>query len=277
MATIRLLPEQIHFHEVGNMDAVADVAGVCLLMDMLAPDRVVVSPVNTGYGHVHCAHGILPVPAPATEYILHGIPAYSGSVEGELCTPTGAALLKYFAGEFSGMPVMRTEKTGYGIGKKKFPVLNCVRAFIGETEDGTDQVLELVCNTDDMTGEELGYAQKILLENGALDVFTSSVGMKKSRPGVMLTCLCRPEDRDRMLGLVFRHTTTIGIRENICRRYVLRREINTVNTPYGDIRVKKSSGYGVTKYKAEYDDLAAAADRNGISVAEAGRSVWQKL
>lgn len=266
-------PDQIHFHEVGNMDAVADITGVCLIMDMISPEKVIVSPVNTGYGHVHCAHGILPVPAPATEYILHGVPVYSGRTEGELCTPTGAALLKYFADEFSSMPVMKTEKTGYGMGKKQFPVLNCVRTFLGETEDESDKVSELVCNLDDMTGEALGYAQKILLENGALDVFTTSVGMKKSRPGVMLTCLCRPEDRNIMLKLIFRHTTTIGIRENICRRYILKREVETVNTPSGDIRVKKSTGYGVTKYKAEYEDLAAVASSQGITIDEAEKKV----
>lgn len=266
-------PDQIHFHEVGSMDAVADICGVCLLMDMISPDRVIVSPVNTGYGHVRCAHGILPVPAPATEFILHGIPSYSGNVEGELCTPTGAALLKYFADDFGGMPVMRTEKTGYGIGKKEFPVLNSVRAFIGETDDRTDEVTELICNIDDMTGEALGYAVNILLENGALDVFTTPAGMKKSRPGVMLTCLCRPEDRENILKFVFRHTTTIGIRENVCRRYTLSRKTETVSTPYGDVRVKKSEGYGVTRCKAEYEDIAAIASEKNLSVSQVEKLV----
>lgn len=260
--------EEIHFHEVGTLDAVADIVGVCLLMEKLAPDKVVVSPVNTGYGQVRCAHGILPVPAPATAYILRGIPSYSGSIEGELCTPTGAALLKHFGSEFGSMPVMTTEAVGYGIGKKEFPAANCVRAFIGEIGEAPEQVCELRCNIDDMTGEQIAFAEEMLFAAGALDVFTTPIGMKKNRPAVMLTVLCREEQREELLKTVFRHTTTIGIRENICTRYTLARSESVRSTAYGDVRVKEVSGYGVHRSKAEFDDLAELARINGISIDE---------
>ena len=149
---------EIHFHEVGNLDAIADITGVCLLMEMLKLDRVEASPVHVGAGHVHCAHGTLPVPAPATAYILRDVPIYGGEVMGELCTPTGAALLVHFADSFGNMPVVKVKKTGYGMGKKDFSRVNCVRAFLAEAEKeaGSETVLELSCNVDDMTPEYIG-------------------------------------------------------------------------------------------------------------------------
>ena len=259
---------QIHFHEVGTLDAVADITAVCLLMHELDPDRIVASPVHVGSGSVRCAHGILPVPAPATAHLLRGIPTYGGSVPGELCTPTGAALLKHFVTEFGGQPVMRTQVIGYGMGKKDFDRANCIRAMLGDTEEGTDTVAELCCNVDDMTGEAIGFALERLLEAGALDVFTTSIGMKKSRPGTLITVLCRDADRKTMVQELFRHTTTLGIRERLCGRYTLERRTETLNTPYSPIRKKVSSGYGVRREKYEYDDLAAAAKAKGVSLAE---------
>ena len=259
---------QIHFHEVGTLDAVAEITAVCLLMHELDPDRIVASPVHVGSGSVRCAHGILPVPAPATAYLLRGIPTYGGSVPGELCTPTGAALLKHFVTEFGGQPVMRTQVIGYGMGKKDFDRANCIRAMLGDTEEGTDTVAELCCNVDDMTGEAIGFALERLLEAGALDAFTTSIGMKKSRPGTLITVLCREKDKETMVRELFRHTTTLGIRERLCSRYTLERRTETLNTPYGPIRKKVSSGYGVRREKYEYDDLAAAAKAEGVSLAE---------
>ena len=259
---------QIHFHEVGTLDAVADITAVCLLMHELDPDRIVASPVHVGSGSVRCAHGILPVPAPATAYLLQGIPTYGGSVPGELCTPTGAALLKHFVTEFGGQSVMRTQAIGYGMGKKDFDRANCVRAMLGDTEDGADTVAELCCNVDDMTGEAIGFALERLLEVGALDVFTTPIGMKKSRPGTLITVLCREKDKETMVQELFRHTTTLGIRERQCSRYTLERRTVTLNTPYGPIRKKVSSGYCVRREKYEYDDLAAAAKAEGVSLAE---------
>ncbi len=258
----------IHFHEVGTMDAVADVTAVCLLMDRIAPDQVIASPVHVGSGQVQCAHGILPVPAPATAYILRDVPIYGGGIRGELCTPTGAALLKYFVTEFGDMPVMKMTAIGYGMGKKDFPAANCVRAMLGETESAGDIILELNCNVDDMTGEAVGFAMEALFAAGALDVYTVPIGMKKSRPGTLFCVMCRPEDREKMVKLLFRHTTTIGIREKAYKRYTLDRSMETVRTPYGEVRSKISTGYGVTRQKYEYEDLARAARENDLSVSQ---------
>ncbi len=258
----------IHFHEVGTMDAVADVTAVCLLMDRIAPDQVIASPVHVGSGQVQCAHGILPVPAPATAYILRDVPIYGGGIRGELCTPTGAALLKYFVTEFGDMPVMKMTAIGYGMGKKDFPAANCVRAMLGETESAGDIILELNCNVDDMTGEAVGFAMEALFAAGALDVYTVPIGMKKSRPGTLFCVMCRPEDREKMGKLLFRHTTTIGIREKAYKRYTLDRSMETVRTPYGEVRSKISTGYGVTRQKYEYEDLARAARENDLSVSQ---------
>ncbi len=267
---------EIHFHEVGTMDAIADITAVCLLMHKIAPDQVIVSSVHVGSGHVHCAHGILPVPAPATAYILNGVPMYGGAVKGELCTPTGAALLKHFATRFGDMPVMRTEAIGYGMGKKDFEQANCIRAMLGETEDAGDSVLQLECNVDDMTAEELGFAMETILAAGALEVYTVPVGMKKSRPGTLLSVLCHEDQKEKLVRVIFQNTTTIGVREHSCSRYTLKRSFETVQTPYGEVQKKISSGYGVTREKYEYEDLARIAREQGISLAEVRKSIAHK-
>ena len=252
---------EIHFHEVGNMDAVADIVGVCVLLEQIGADKIIVSPLATGYGQVRCAHGILPVPAPATASIIEGIPTYSGNVEGELLTPTGAALLKHFADSFGQRPVMAIEKTGYGMGKKDFAKANMLRTFIGSSEDEGDKVIEFKFNVDDMTGEEIGYATGILMQEGALDVFTTPIGMKKNRPGILFTMLVKPEDKEKFARLVFENTTTIGIRYNEMDRFRLARREEKVLTKYGEVRVKVTEGYGVIKAKPEYDDISAIANQ----------------
>lgn len=268
---------EIHFHEVGTMDAIADITAVCLLMHRLAPDEIIVSPVHIGSGQVHCAHGILPVPAPATATILQDVPIYGGSVQGELCTPTGAALLKHFANSFGDMPVMRTSAIGYGMGQKDFPAANCVRALLGERSDASNDVIELCCNIDDMTGEAIGYAFDKLFAAGALDVYTIPIGMKKSRPGHLLHVICREADKDALVRALFAHTTTIGIRENRFRRYTLDRRIETIETVDGPVRRKCSTGYGVSREKFEHDDLARIADAQGLSLREAEARVRKQL
>lgn len=260
--------EQIHFHEVGSLDALADVTGVCLLMELLAPEQVLASPVHVGSGQVRCAHGILPVPAPATALLLEGIPIYGGSIRGELCTPTGAALLRRFVTRFGPLPPMRVEKTGYGMGMKDFEAANCVRAMLGQTEESAGHILELACNLDDMTPEAVGFAMEQLFAAGALDVYTTPIGMKKNRPGVLLTCMCREDDREAMLRTIFRHTSTLGVRVSVCDRYTLSRRQYAVQTPDGEIRVKESSGWGVLRHKAEFEDLAHIARQTGKSIAE---------
>lgn len=260
--------EQIHFHEVGAMDAVADITAVCLLLHRLDPEKIVVSPVHVGSGQVRCAHGILPVPAPATAYLLRGIPIYSGAIPAELCTPTGAALLKHFASEFGDMPVMRVHAMGYGMGKKDFPRANCVRAMLGEAADPGEGILELKCNVDDMTGEAIGFALERLLEAGALDAFTVPIGMKKSRPGVLITVLCREDKKNAMVQLLLRHTTTLGVRSLSCQRCTLSRRTETQNTPYGPVRRKLSEGCGVRREKYEYEDLSRIAREQDLSLQE---------
>ena len=223
--------DKVHFHEVGAMDAVADVTAVCLLMDEIAPDSVVISPVHVGSGTVSCAHGILPVPAPATAILLKGIPSYGGDIRGELCTPTGAALLSHFATSSGPMPVMEIEKTGYGMGNKDFPVANCVRVFLGEAPGASDTVAELNCNIDDMTAEDIAFACDALMKGGALDVWTTPIMMKKGRPGTKLSVLCGADESDDMARLIFRYTGTIGIRKALMERYVLDREEGVRDTP----------------------------------------------
>ena len=296
--------DQIHFHEVGSMDAVADVTAVCLLMELLAPEQVIVSPIHVGSGTVLCAHGRLPVPAPATALILEGMPIYGGSVQGELCTPTGAALLKTFADSFGPMPPMTVAKTGYGMGTKDFEQANCLRAMLGESftmndtgskmQTGQDaegentgsrgaagkdtetenpaaregRITEISCNLDDMTGEDIAFAAERILQTGALDVFTESIYMKKGRPAVKLTVLARPEDEERLTGEIFRHTSTIGVRIHTDRRYELARHSEQRKTPLGTIEVKISEGFGVRKEKIEFASLKQIAETSGKSVAE---------
>ena len=290
---------EIHFHEVGTMDAVADITATCLLIRKIGADKILASPIHVGSGQVRCAHGILPVPAPATAYILKGIPMYSTELKGELCTPTGAAILKYFVDEFGPMPAMTSDGIGYGMGYKDFERANCVRAIVGTDiearsdivlnhiksapgqESGqnqsltTDSIIELRCNIDDMTGEEIGFAFEQLLSAGARDVFTTPITMKKNRPGVLLTVICSATDKDTMVRNIFKYTTTIGIRETICNRYILDRTSKTLNTPLGQVREKRVSGYGVERSKLEYDDIATIARNTGMSLMEVKDSIYK--
>lgn len=265
--------DEIHFHEVGTMDAVADITAVCFLMNELDPDEVVVSPVHVGSGQVKCAHGTLPVPAPATAYILEGIPIYGGSIKGELCTPTGAALLKYYADRFGDMPLMKVSAIGYGMGRKDFEAANAVRALLGDTGDKEEVMAELSCNVDDMTAEDISYACGKLFEVGAREVFTVPVGMKKSRPGTLIKIICEQKDKKNLVECIFKHTTTLGVRETDTRRYVLTRRIETVDTPLGKVRRKVSSGYDVKRVKYEHDDLEKLAEEKGMSLDEVRKAL----
>lgn len=258
--------EQIHFHEVGNMDAVADIMAVCYLINKLQPDKICASNIHVGCGQVQCAHGVLPVPAPATAYILQGVPIYGGEIRGELCTPTGAALLKHFVSSFGAMPAMMTEAIGYGMGKKDFSAANCVRAMLGHTADTSGSITELNCTIDDMTAEAIGFAIEQLRSEGALDVFTTAISMKKNRPGIQLTVLCKNEAADALAKAIFRYTTTNGIRRQQPDRYTLESRFETVQTPLGPVRKKISSGYGVQHSKFEYEDLARIARQQDLTL-----------
>jgi uncharacterized protein (TIGR00299 family) protein len=259
--------DDIHFHEVGTLDAVVDIVGVCLLIELLGPEQIIVSPICVGNGHVKTSHGILPVPAPATAYMLRGIPMYSGNIHGELCTPTGAALIKHFADCFSYMPVMKVASIGYGMGKKDFEAVNCVRSYLGDcAEKNTpdEYAAELCCNLDDMTPEAIGYALQVLMENGALDAFVIPIQMKKNRPGQMLVCMCDHDRTSELAMLLLKHTTSTGVRQLSYKRYKLKSTITSQDTPYGEIRMKTSCGYGVVKIKPEYEDIVRCAKDHNV-------------
>jgi len=257
----------VHLHEIGALDAVADIVGCCLLINMLGVTDIVASPVHVGFGAVQCEHGILPVPAPAAAEILKGIPIYGGRIEGELCTPTGAALLKHFVTSFGDMPPLTVVKIGYGMGAKDFEAANCLRAYLCEDDasDGGERgaVYEISCNLDDMTPEAVGAAFDVLFENGALDVYVTPIMMKKSRPGVILSCLGVEGDRDKLARSMLKHTSTLGVRITACSRDVLARTEDIVPTKYGDIRIKSARGFGLAKQKPEFDDVLEAAKRHG--------------
>lgn len=269
--------DNIHFHEVGTMDAIADISATCFLIDKLKVDKIIASPIHVGKGTVKCAHGILPVPAPATALILKDIPIYSKEeINGELCTPTGAALLKHFVSEFKDMPIMKVNKIGYGMGKKDFTFLNALRSFLGEIDNkDNDTVVELSFNIDDMTGEEIGFLYDVLLEK-AYDVFATPIFMKKNRPANLITVLCSNENKEDVIKLIFKHSSTLGIRESIKNRYILDRDIKEIETEYGIIRRKDSYGYGMNKSKYEYDDLSKIAKENNISIKEILKDIKDK-
>ena len=260
--------EQIHFHEVGSLDAVVDIVGCSLLFQMLGVTQIEASPVHVGSGFVRCAHGVLPVPAPATAQLLKGIPIYGGQIKGELCTPTGAALLKHFVHRFGDMEPMTVTKIGYGMGTKDFEAANCVRAYLCDDGETADSVVEIACNLDDMTPEAIGFATELLLDSGALDVFTTPVFMKKNRPAAMLTCLCKPDDRHHMSQLILRHTTTLGVRYQTLKRDMMDYTVYMVQTPYGEIRIKSAKGHDVIKQKPEYEDVRAAALKHDVPFAQ---------
>ena len=266
----------IHFHEVGTMDAFADITSVCLLFNKVGAKNIFASAINVGSGQVHCAHGILPVPAPATAFILKDIPIYSNHIKGELCTPTGAALLKHFVNHFGTMPPIKMSAIGYGMGKKDFEAANCVRAILGDSDEKPETILEYTCNLDDISAERIGFAMEQLFAAGAVEAYTIPVTMKKSRPGNLLCVMCRERDKQKILETIFKHTTTLGVRENISNRYFLERSIETVKTEFGDIRIKRAEGYGVKREKYEYEDLAAIARKTGLSIEEIVQKITQE-
>ena len=269
---------EVHYHEVGALDAVADVAGVCYALYLLKPEKIVVSPIHVGSGTVKCAHGIMPVPAPATAALLAGVPTYGGQVQGELCTPTGAALLAHFAQSFGPMPVLSVEKVGYGVGTRQFEQANCVRAFWGESQEvGNGEIVELVCNIDDMTGEALAFAAERLLAAGALDVYTTPGTMKKGRPGQVLTVLCEPGMEQNLAQAILCHTTTNGLRVRRCEKYFLTPSSKTVETPWGAVGVKTAEGFGVCHAKPEYEDAAALARSYGLPLSAVLDEVRKRL
>src|SRR6266478_5606246 len=237
--------ESVHFHEVGAVDAMVDIVCAAVGSEALGVDEWICSPLNVGGGTVKCAHGTFPIPAPATLDLLKHAPIYSGEIQKELVTPTGAAIVHVLASRFGQFPAMRTNKTGYGAGSRDFKGFpNVLRITVGETADEsaatapTDTVTILEANLDDMTPQVFGYVMERALNEGALDVYGTAVQMKKNRPGTLLTVLCRPEDEPRLTKLIFAETTTLGIRSRTEKRATLNRRYVMVNTKWGAIRMK---------------------------------------
>jgi hypothetical protein len=263
--------DKVHLHEVGALDSIIDIVGAVYGMEWLQASHVVSSPVNVGSGTVLCEHGEFPVPAPATARLLTGVPVYAGPVRGELVTPTGALLISSYAASYGSMPPMRLEAIGYGAGDrdvKDHP--NVLRVFIGESgEDHAPEIVVLECEIDDMNPQLFGPLMDRLYEAGALDVFYAAVQMKKNRPGTLVTVLASPAAREKLAGILFAESTTIGVRYQIVKRDCLDRELESVDTPVGPIRFKVARRDGrVVNASPEFDDCAAAAAARGISIKE---------
>lgn len=260
--------DQVHFHEVGALDSILDIVGAAVCFHKLAPEKVLVSSVNTGSGWVNCAHGRIPVPAPAVVEILAktDIPMYSRYIEEEAATPTGAAIAAQLAEYVPQMPEMKVKKAAYGFGTKDFPVLNGLRMIYGETAQKekaaggfTDEICVLESNIDDMTGESAGYVMERLFDAGAKDVFYTPVYMKKNRPAILLTVLAAPEDEENLVKIILGETTTIGVRRRRADRICMERRIRTVETPYGPVCVKECDWGDIRKKSLEYEDVARIA------------------
>jgi uncharacterized protein (TIGR00299 family) protein len=264
--------EKVHFHEVGAVDAIVDIVCAAVGAEALGVDEIICSPLNVGGGIVDCAHGTFPVPAPATVELLKDAPVYSSGVQAELVTPTGAAIVKILTTRFAAFPEMTIEKSGYGAGTREFPGHpNAVRLTIGEAasmlaaKTASETVTVLEANLDDLNPQVFGYVMDRLLEEGALDAFGVPVQMKKNRPGMLLTALCKPEDASRLKHLIFTETTTLGVRRRDEVRQILARRWESVCTQWGDVRIKIASMNGtVTNYAPEYEDCRRIAAEHRV-------------
>lgn len=269
--------DKIHFHEVGAVDSIVDIVGACIGFELLGVEEILASPLNVGTGSVKAAHGTLPVPAPATAELLKGIPVYTNHIEGELVTPTGAAILSTLAMNFGGLPPFQTERIGYGAGTRDMPgAANVLRVFKGERSSfavakgqfhGSQHVTVIEANIDDMNPQVVGYLQERLQKLGVLDTFVCPVQMKKNRPGFLLSVVTAPESFEIVADAIFRETTTIGIRYYEADRRVLEREIVPIEVEFGIIRVKVSRREGqIMNFSPEYEDCRVAAEKHGIPV-----------
>lgn len=276
--------DNVHFHEVGAVDSIIDVVGSTMAFHMLGVDGIQCSPLPTGGGHIQCRHGLLPVPAPATAELLKGVPLKKLDVTGELVTPTGAAIVSTLASSFGALPEMTVDIVGYGIGSYDFGIPNFLRVFIGDAAEekkfyNLEEILVMETNIDDMNPELLGYLMEKLATSGALDTFISPVYMKKNRPGYHLTVLCFPSLMDFLLKLIFKETSTLGIRFRITKRAVLKRATKEVETPYGKVRVKlamENEGKYIKSFP-EYEDCKVIAIEKGVPLMRVYNSALQAI
>ncbi len=264
--------DAVHLHEVGAVDSIADIVGAVVAFEYFRPDSVVVSPLNVGRGLVTCAHGTFPVPAPATVRLLEGVPIYDAGPPFERVTPTGALVVTEYASAYGPLPPMRIERVGYGAGERDVAELpNVLRLLVGRTDEAApvERLQELAFEIDDMNPQIFGVLMDRLYEVGALEVFYAPVQMKKNRPGVLVTVLVRPEQREAVVDLVFRETTTLGVRfSDVCRER-LERELIELDTPLGPVRFKRARRNGrIVNVAPEFEDCARLAAEHGLPVKE---------
>ena len=271
--------EKVHFHEVGALDSIVDITGAAICLEYLAPDRIYCGPVELGGGMVRCAHGLLPVPAPATAEILKNIPVRTGTVGHEATTPTGAAILAANVDEFVHSLHFTPGRIAYGVGQRDADIPNVLRIFVAGTEENRDSSRVMIeCNIDDMNPELYGPVMETLFEEGADDVFLTSVTMKKNRPATMISVLCTSSLRPKLTETLLSHTTTIGIRYYPVGRETMERKLETVATSLGEVTVKKAWLHGkLLKWKVEFEDCKDLAKQNGLSVWEAYRIIDSEL
>lgn len=274
--------DKIHFHEVGAVDSIIDIVGTAVCIDILKPDKIISSPLHIGTGTVKCAHGTLPVPVPAVVKILEKTPVYSTGIKGELVTPTGAGIIKTIADEFTQIPAMEIEKSGYGTGKRDYGITNALRVVLGNSEQEenelkglkAEKLVMIETNIDDMNPEAFSYIVPKMLKEGALDVFITNILMKKGRPGAMLNILCKPMDKEKFINLVLSETTSFGVRAYILDRFCLGRKIVKLKTEYGDVNIKTALMNGkVIKVSPEYEECRNIAEKNNISI----QLVYEKI
>ncbi len=277
--------ESVHLHELGGLDTIVDIVGTLLGLRLLHIDKVFASPLPLGGGFTHSAHGPLPLPAPAVLALLEGVPVRGSTLEFELLTPTGAVLLTSLAGGFGPIPGMKLVKTGYGAGGRDLPIPNVLRLLIGEQDDSPASTLKslalLETNLDDLNPQAYELLMERLFQAGALDVFLQPIQMKKNRPGTLVAVLCPPQIADSLSAILFRETTTLGVRKQLVERLSLQREIRVVETPYGRVRVKYAAlGQGQVKFMPEYEDCRELATRHAVplrQVSLAAEIAAQKL
>ncbi len=262
--------DEVHFHEVGAIDSIVDIVGTAILINKINPDKVIASVVNDGYGFIECAHGTMAVPVPATSEIFaaSNVKFRQIDIDTELVTPTGAAIIAELAEDFSTLPAMVTEKIGWGTGSKELKIPNVLKVYYGEMQEENQNFVVMETNIDDCSGEILGYTSEKLFANGALDVFYTPIFMKKNRPAYRLSVACRKEDMFKLQNIIFKETTTIGIRYRFESRTELGREFVEIDTKYGKIRAKKVINNGETYVYPEYESMKKIAEENNIPLKE---------
>lgn len=262
--------DEVHFHEVGAIDSIVDIVGTAILINKINPDKVIASVVNDGYGFIECAHGTMAVPVPATSEIFaaSNVKFRQIDIDTELVTPTGAAIIAELAEDFTTLPAMVTEKIGWGTGSKDLKIPNVLKVYYGEIQEENQNFVVMETNVDDCSGEILGYTSEKLFANGALDVFYTPIFMKKNRPAYRLSVACRKEDMFKLQNIIFKETTTIGIRYRFESRTELGREFVEIDTKYGKIRAKKVTNNGETYVYPEYESMKKIAEENNIPLKE---------